>query len=89
MAQKLKKGDEVVVISGELSDRRGNILEIDRNRNRVRVEGVSKGKKRTVKKSAQNPQGGLVDRIESIHASNVMLASKYDERQKKREGAAN
>ncbi len=83
---RLKKGDEVVVISGELAERRGTVLEIDKQRRRVRIEGVSKGKKRTMKKTPQQPQGGLVDRIDSIHISNVMLAAKYDERQAKREG---
>jgi large subunit ribosomal protein L24 len=95
MAKQLKKGDKVVVIAGALADRDdknkfcniGPIVEIDCKKNRVKVEGVSLGKKKTVKPSMANPQGGLVDRHEWIHASNVMLVSKWEERQKKRETA--
>ena len=95
MAKQLKKGDQVVVIAGALADRDdknnfcniGPIVELDRKKNRVKVEGVSLGAKKTVKPSMLNPQGGLVDRHDWIHASNVMLLSKWEERQKKRETA--
>ncbi len=81
---KLKKGDKVVVIAGNMKDQQGPILEIDRKNERVRVEGVTLGKKKTIKKSMFNPQGGLVDRHEWIHISNVMLADKKEAREKKR-----
>ncbi|OVE82567.1 50S ribosomal protein L24 [bacterium M21] len=84
---KLKKGDKVVVISGTMKDESGPVHEIDRKKQRVRIEGVSLGKKKTLKKSMQNPQGGLVDRHEWIHISNVMLQEKYDERRKAGKGA--
>jgi large subunit ribosomal protein L24 len=95
MAKQLRKGDKVVVIAGALADRDdknkfcniGPILELDRKKSRVKVEGVSLGKKKTVKPSMANPQGGLVDRQEWIHVSNVMLVSQWEERQKKREAA--
>jgi large subunit ribosomal protein L24 len=87
MAIRLKKGDEVVVLNGDFKGSRGKILLIDRAKERLQVEGVSKGKKKTVKKGPRNPHGGLVDRVETIHVSNVMLAAKYDARRQKRTGA--
>ena len=56
---RLKKGDEVVVLAGELAERRGAVLEIDTKKERVRIDGGSKGKKKTVKKTPLNPQGGV------------------------------
>ena len=85
---KLKTGDEVVVISGEFVGARGAILGIDRKKMRAQLEGVSKGKKKAQRKTAASPQGGLVDRIETIHVSNLMPAADYDARQQKREAQA-
>ena len=84
---RLKKGDEVIVIRGELKGRKGAILEVDRQKGRVKVDGVSKGKKKTLKKSQQHPQGGLVDRVESIPVASVMLAARYTARRERREKA--
>jgi large subunit ribosomal protein L24 len=71
---KIKKGDKVVIIAGNMRGEEGAILEIDRTKERVRVEGCTLGKKKTIKKSMQNPRGGLVDRHEWVHISNVKLA---------------
>ena len=69
---KLKKGDKVVVISGASKTYTGNILFIDRTKDRVVVEGVNIVKKHT-KPSTEKPQGGIVEREASIHISNVAL----------------
>ena len=45
MANKLKKGDEVVVISGDHKGNKGKILQMLREKNRVIVEGVNMIKK--------------------------------------------
>ena len=45
MANKIKKGDEVVVISGDHKGSKGKILEVIRAKNRVLVEGVKFGQK--------------------------------------------
>jgi large subunit ribosomal protein L24 len=44
--------------------------------------------KRHTRKSQQHPQGAIVEREGSLHASNVMLASRFDERAARRGGAA-
>lgn len=68
----IKVGDTVTVISGESKGSEGKVLRIDRNKNRVIVEGVNVVKKH-IKPSASNPQGGIEEAEAGIHISNVML----------------
>jgi len=70
MANKLKKGDEVVVISGDHKGNKGKILQMFREKNRVIVEGVNMIKKHE-KKTQDNPQGAIIEREASLHFSNV------------------
>jgi large subunit ribosomal protein L24 len=70
MSNKLKKGDEVVVIAGDHKGSKGKILEVLRTKNRVLVEGVNLVKKHE-RKTQENPQGSIVEREASIHFSNV------------------
>ena len=74
MANKLKKGNEVVVIAGDHKGSKGKILEVLREKNRVLVEGVNLVKKHE-RKTQDNPQGSIVEREASIHLSNVKKAS--------------
>jgi large subunit ribosomal protein L24 len=82
----VKRGDEVVVIAGTERGQRGKILKVLTKQQRVIVEG-RKMIKRHTRKNQQNPQGAIVEREGSIHISNVMLASNYDERAARRGGA--
>jgi len=68
----IKKGDTVVVITGNYKGQKGRVLEVIRNNDRAIVEGVNLVKKHT-KPNAQNPQGGIVEQEASIHISNLML----------------
>ena len=67
----VKKGDNVVVISGKDKGKQGTILEAYPKKNRVLVEGVNIVKKHS-KPSQVNPQGGIISREAAIHVSNVM-----------------
>ena len=78
--QHVKQGDEVVVLAGKEKGKRGKILEIRGAKNRAVVEGLMMIK-RHMKKSEEHPDGQIAEREGSIHLSNLMLASKYDERQ--------
>jgi large subunit ribosomal protein L24 len=82
----VKKGDEVVILTGTEKGKRGRILEVLTKKQRVIVEGC-KIIKRHMRKSQQHPQGAIVEREGTIHISNVMLASRFDARAAKR-GAA-
>ena len=66
---KLKKGSLVSVIAGNHRGQQGKVLDVS-EKGIVRVEGVHVIKK-TLKRSAKNPQGGLIEREGPIHISNV------------------
>ncbi|NOY96614.1 MAG: 50S ribosomal protein L24 [Chlorobi bacterium] len=68
----IKKGDSVVVISGNYKGQKGRVLEIIRKTNRAIVEGVNIIKKHT-KPNAESPQGGIIEKEASIHISNLMF----------------
>jgi len=83
----VKRGDEVVVIAGTERGKRGKVIRVLGDKNRVIVEGVKMIKRHT-RKSQQHPQGAIVEREGTVHLSNVMLAEKYDARGAKRAAAA-
>ncbi len=68
----IKKGDIVVVISGESKGQKGKVLEVVTEKQRAIVEGVNMVSKHT-KPNADNPQGGIVKQEAQIHISNLML----------------
>ncbi len=69
---KLKKDDKVKVVTGKDKGKIGKVLKIDRQRSRVLVENINIVKRHS-RPSAQNRQGGIVEREASVHISNVML----------------
>ncbi|MEZ5979820.1 MAG: 50S ribosomal protein L24 [Planctomycetota bacterium] len=69
---RFKKGDQVEVIAGNDKTRRGEILEVDRKRGRVVVDGINLRWKHK-KPTQDNPKGERVQQACSVHASNVML----------------
>lgn len=68
----IKKGDNVIVISGESRGQRGRVLEVNREKRRAIVEGVNLVSKHT-KPNAESPQGGIIKKEASVHISNLML----------------
>ena len=68
----IKKGDNVVVISGNDKGQQGKVLSLIKNKDRAIVEGVNMISKHTKPNSA-NPQGGIVKKEASIHISNLLL----------------
>ena len=82
----VKKGDQVVIIAGTERGKRGRVLEVLRDKQRVIVEGAKMIKRHT-RKSQQHPQGAILEREGTVHISNVMLAERFDASASKR-GAA-
>jgi len=70
--KKIKKGDDVVVITGRDKGKRGTVLRIMAD-SRVLVEGVNKVKKHERPNPMKNTQGGIIDKEMSLHISNVAL----------------
>jgi large subunit ribosomal protein L24 len=71
--QRIKSGDEVVVIAGKNKGSHGKVLKVNLDDDRVVVQGVNIVTKH-VKPSRESPQGGIQKREAPIHLSNVMLA---------------
>jgi large subunit ribosomal protein L24 len=72
MGSRIKKDDQVIVISGRDKGARGRVLKVLREENKVIVEGVGRVKKHQ-KPTQQNPQGGIIEKDMPIHQSKVML----------------
>ena len=72
---KIKTGDTVKVITGDHKGSEGKVLTISKDKQKAIVEGVNMVKKHT-KPSAQNPQGGIVEKEAAIQISNLSLLTK-------------
>ena len=75
---KIKTGDTVRVIAGDHKGSEGTIQKVLIEKNKAIVEGVNMVKKHT-KPSAQNPQGGIVEKEAAIHISNLSLQTSKGE----------
>jgi large subunit ribosomal protein L24 len=70
--QRIKKGDEVVVLAGRDKGKRGTVLRrVDASY--VVVEGVNRAKKHQRPNPMKGEQGGIIDKDMPIHVSNVAL----------------
>jgi large subunit ribosomal protein L24 len=68
----IRKGDTVIVITGESKGQKGRVLEVKRVKNRAIVEGINMVSKHT-KPNAKSPQGGILKKEAPVHISNLML----------------
>jgi len=73
---KIRKGDEVIVVSGRDKGKKGSILRVLRQDDRVLVDGVNMVKRHT-RPSGSQP-GGIVEKEAPIHVSNIALADPKD-----------
>jgi large subunit ribosomal protein L24 len=67
----IRKDDTVIVSSGANSGKTGKVLLVDRAKGRALVEGLNLVKK-TLKKSQDNPQGGIVEKEAPLSVSSLM-----------------
>jgi large subunit ribosomal protein L24 len=70
---KIKRNDTVEVIAGKDKGKRGRVLRIMADRNRLLVEHVMMIKKHVKPNPQRNIKGGIAEQESSIHVSNVML----------------
>ena len=75
---KIKSGDTVKVIAGDHKGSEGKVMQVLRDKNKAIIEGVNMVKKH-MKPSAQNPQGGIVEKEAAIHISNLSLLTSNGE----------
>ena len=69
MAAKIKKGDRVVVTAGRDKGKKGEVMKVMAEENRVLVSGVNMIKRHT--KQSQKEQGGIVSKEAPVHVSNL------------------
>jgi large subunit ribosomal protein L24 len=76
----IRKGDTVKVIAGKEKGKTGKVLEVLREKGRVRVEKLMTVKRHVRKgRSQTNPEGGIVEKAGTIAISNVMVVGKGGE----------
>jgi large subunit ribosomal protein L24 len=85
MAAKIRRDDEVVVISGKDRGRTGKVLRVDPKKSRVYVEGLNLVKRHQRPMQVPNAQraeqvGGVIEKEGPIHISNVMLIDPKDKK---------
>lgn len=68
----VKKGDNVVVLSGKDKGKQGKVIEALPKKSKVVVEGVNKVKRHT-KPTQKMPQGGIIVKEAALHSAKVML----------------
>ncbi len=70
---KIRKGDEVVILAGKDRGKRGVVLKAADARDRVIVENVNMAKRHTKGNPGQGTAGGIIEKEMPIHISNVAI----------------
>ena len=76
MAQRIRKGDNVVVIAGRDRGKTGEVLQVLPTENRAVVRGVNVVRRHT--RQSAREQGGIITKEMPIHMSNISLADPTD-----------
>jgi large subunit ribosomal protein L24 len=71
--RKLRKGDEVVVLAGKDKGKRGVVLKVIQDLEKIIVENVNMVKRHTKGNPAQGTPGGIVEKEMPLHVSNVAI----------------
>jgi large subunit ribosomal protein L24 len=78
---KIRKDDEVVVISGKEKGKTGKVIRVDRQRSKVYVEGLNMVKRHQRANPARaNAPVGVIEREGGIHVSNVAILDPKDKK---------
>ena len=70
---KIRKGDQVVVLTGKDKGKRGTVLRVITEFDRAVVEGVNRVKKHTKPNPMKGSTGGIVEKEMPIHVSNIAI----------------
>jgi|TARA_B100000315_G_scaffold221218_1_gene224461 large subunit ribosomal protein L24 len=76
----IKKGSKVKILTGKDKKKDGEVIEIDRGNNRVKVKGINMVKKHV--KTTKEKKGGIIEKENFLHISNLSL---IDQKTKKTE----
>ena len=83
MSARIKTGDEVIVVGGKDRGKKGSVLRVEPDKNRLYVEGLNMIKRHQRPQQVAGAQraeqvGGVIEREGPIHVSNVMLVDPKD-----------
>lgn len=78
MSLRIRRGDEVIVISGKDNGKSGKILRVDPAKQRVYVEGLNIIKRHQRARQGSTEPGGVIEKEGPIHISNVALRDPRD-----------
>ena len=67
----IKKGIKVKILAGKDKNKDGDVIEIDRKKNRAKVKGINMVKKHV--KTTKEKKGGIVSKENFIHISNLAI----------------
>ena len=76
MAAKIRKGDNVIVLTGRDRGRRGEVIQVMPDEGRALVRGIHMVKRHQRQTAAQD--GGIISKESSIHLSNLAIADPKD-----------
>ena len=76
----IKKGLKVKILTGKDKKKEGEVIEIDRPNNRVKVQGINIVKKHV--KTTKEKKGGIISKESFIHISNLSLVDEKSETKK-------
>ena len=70
----IKKGDKVKILTGKDKKKEGEVIEIDRKKNRAKVKGINIVKKHL--KTTKEKKGGIISKENFVNISNLLLFKK-------------
>ena len=76
----IKKGTKVKILTGKDKNKNGEVIEIDRPKNRAKVKGINIIKKHV--KTTKEKKGGIVSKESFIHISNLALVDSKEKTKK-------
>ena len=76
----IKKGDKVKILTGKDKKKDGEVIEIDRKKNRAKIKGINMVKKHL--KATKEKKGGIVSKENFINMSNLILFKKEKNKSK-------
>ena len=79
----IKKGTKVKILAGKDKNKDGEVIEIDRSKNRAKVKGINMIKKHV--KTTKEKKGGIISKENFLHISNLI---KLDQDKKKKKETA-
>ena len=75
----IKKGIDVKILSGKDKNKTGEVIEVDRTNNRVKIKGANIIKKHV--KTTKDKKGGIFEKENFIHVSNISILKKENKKE--------